>query len=34
MPVWLNRAGSNGEYEQEFIQENRGRKGVRYPFPP
>jgi restriction system protein len=23
MAVWLNRAGSHGEYEQKFIQENR-----------
>jgi restriction system protein len=23
MPIWLIRAGSHGEYEQKFIQENR-----------
>src|SRR5258706_2725149 len=23
MAIWLNRAGSHGEYEQKFIQENR-----------
>lgn len=24
MAIWLIRAGSHGEYEQKFIQENRG----------
>ncbi|WP_207655593.1 hypothetical protein [Desulfocucumis palustris] len=23
MAIWLTRAGSHGEYEQKFIQENR-----------